>query len=227
MTRKIGVTLLVAASFGVWGSAWAQPVPGAPGASGEARHIDSERAVIEATRRQQLSLFADQDAACYKKFAVNRCLNEVNTRRKEAVADLRRQEILLNDELRKRRGAEQMRKTEEKLTAEKREEAANRRKALLSGYENRAARMDQKKMPANPSRTEQTDEAFYAARTRQAADEKAAARLEKQTSAAGAAQVLQTRQQEAEARRERHRQAQTRKAGTVVSKPLPLPPEAR
>ena len=75
--------------------------------------VNAERARISAARATLEAGFLAEDAACYKKFAVNRCLDRVNTRRREAIADLRRQEILINEEERRLRGGAQLRKLEE------------------------------------------------------------------------------------------------------------------
>src|SRR5450756_1568952 len=70
--------------------------------------MDEERAKISAERARLEAVFLAEDGACYKKFFVNSCLGEVNGRRREAMADLRRQEILLNDEERRSKGVEQI-----------------------------------------------------------------------------------------------------------------------
>lgn len=105
-----------------------------------AQSVETERARIQ-TKRQELETgFSLEDAACHQRFAVNNCLIDVNIKRREAMADLRRQEILLNDDERKRRGAEQIRKIEEKLSTANRQEAVDRRTQVLSEYEARAKR---------------------------------------------------------------------------------------
>ena len=60
----------------------------------ERLRISKERAVLEAG-------FHRKDAACYQKFMVNNCLDEVKIRRQEALTDLRRQEISIDDQERK------------------------------------------------------------------------------------------------------------------------------
>jgi colicin import membrane protein len=68
----------------------------------------AERERIRDTRASQQALFTSQEAQCYARFAVNDCLIEIRARRRLVLGDLRRQEILLNDAQRKRRGAEQL-----------------------------------------------------------------------------------------------------------------------
>ena len=67
-----------------------------------------------ATERQQIEQrFNQEEAACFQKFAVNDCRNESRARRRAELADLRRQEILLNDAERKRKGALQLQRMEQ------------------------------------------------------------------------------------------------------------------
>ena len=68
----------------------------------------ADRERIRQTRASQQALFTSQEAQCYARFAVNDCLIEIRARRRVVLGDLRRQEILLNDERRKRRGADQL-----------------------------------------------------------------------------------------------------------------------
>jgi hypothetical protein len=72
----------------------------------------AERERIRETRNREQALFVAQEAQCYKRFAVNDCLIEVRARKREVLGDLRRQEISLNDTLRKRRAAEQLLRSE-------------------------------------------------------------------------------------------------------------------
>ena len=67
-----------------------------------------ERERIQQTRASEQAKFVAQEAQCYARFAVNDCLREVRSHRREVLGDLRRQEISLNDAQRKRRGAEQL-----------------------------------------------------------------------------------------------------------------------
>lgn len=79
-----------------------------------AQPVQSERLRIEAERRQIELDSAVRDAGCYEKFAVNRCLADTTSQRSIALADLRRQDVLLNDGERKKRAANQIRKAEQK-----------------------------------------------------------------------------------------------------------------
>ena len=105
---------------------------------------DSARARISAERYKLEATFAFEDTACYKKFLVNNCLNEVKVRRHDQLADLRRQEILLNDEARKTRAAEQLQKIEDKSSSEKLQQEAETKSQALKHFTERTARDEQK-----------------------------------------------------------------------------------
>jgi len=75
-----------------------------------------QRAWISDRRASYDVQFKGQEALCYQRFAVNDCLNDSRQAQREVMADLRRQEILINDVQRKRRGAQQLLRSDEKLT---------------------------------------------------------------------------------------------------------------
>ena len=68
-----------------------------------------ERVRIETERRQALERYGQEEADCYQRFAVNDCLSEVRKRRRVSLEELRRQDIILNDERRAAVAAEQLR----------------------------------------------------------------------------------------------------------------------
>ena len=75
----------------------------------------AERERIAQTRANHDAISALQEAQCYSRFAVNDCLIKIRTHRREVLGDLRRQEIALNDMLRKRRGADQLLRSDAKV----------------------------------------------------------------------------------------------------------------
>lgn len=99
--------------------------------------ISEERSRLEAT-------FTLEDTACYKKFLVNNCLDEVKVRRRDALADLRRQEIVLNDEKRKTKAAEQLQKTEDKSSSEKLQLEAEKKSQAAKDFADATVRDKQK-----------------------------------------------------------------------------------
>ena len=76
---------------------------------------NAERDRIRQTRANHEAMSAKQEAQCYARFAVNDCLIKVRVQRREVLGDLRRQEISLNDMRRKRRGADQLLRSDAKV----------------------------------------------------------------------------------------------------------------
>lgn len=101
--------LLATLSTGLWAQA-------APKHSNLAGGLDvrAERSRIASERQQVEARFKAEETACYQKFAVNDCIDAGRAERREKLADLRRQEISLNDAERKRKGAEQVQRMEDK-----------------------------------------------------------------------------------------------------------------
>jgi len=184
--------------------------------------IDAERERIGAERAKLEAGFLVEDAACYKKFAVNNCLSDVNTRRREAMADLRRQEILLNDEERRIKGAEQIRKTEEKSSPEKQQEAADRRAKALEDYQSRLAREKEKQQDRAAAQAGEKASSEASAGKLGSQQGKAQARAGRQAAAAEEAQKFNERQKEAKARRAQHDSDQLKRT-KPPAKSLPLP----
>jgi colicin import membrane protein len=185
-------------------------------------NIGAQRAQISAERSRLEAGFLAEDAACYKKFAVNSCLGRVNTKRREAMADLRRQEILLNDEERRIKGEDQIRKTEEKASPEKQQEAADRRAKAL---EDEQGRLKQEKDKQQSRITTQSNQkASREANTQKLIDhqKKIQARTERQTAAGEEAKKFNQRQKEAQERRVQHDADQLKRV-KPSAKPLPLP----
>lgn len=75
-----------------------------------------ERVRIAQQRREATADFKEQERACESKFAVTSCVHEVGMRRIDTLSELKRQEAHLNDADRLRRGAEQLKRSEEKAS---------------------------------------------------------------------------------------------------------------
>lgn len=186
-----------------------------------AQSVEIERVRIEKNRQQLQAEFAIEDAACRQKFAVNNCLNEINAKHREAMADLRRQEISLNDDERKKRGAEQVRRVEEKLSAANRQQSIDRRAQMFSEYEVRAnrEREAQKTREERIQAENRSSGSPVDTRTRKkklSTDGRLTADAEK------ADQYLD-RQNQARERRIKH-EAVAAKRPSSNAKPLPVPP---
>lgn len=77
----------------------------------------SGRARIKDEQAQIRSRAATEEAACYQRFAVNDCLQAVRARQRQALGELRREEVALNDAERRNKSAERQRRLEEKEKA--------------------------------------------------------------------------------------------------------------
>jgi colicin import membrane protein len=177
----------------------AQPV-----VSPVAHSVEAERERISADRASLEASFLIEDAACYKKFAVNNCLNRVNTRRLEAMADLRRQEILLNDEDRRVRGEEQTRKLEEKASLEKQQGAEASRAKALDDSQSRRDKEKQKRDDQAKAQSREETAIQASAKKLRDSQRKAQVSTDKQAGAANAAKIFDARQKEAQEKRARH-----------------------
>lgn len=181
-------------------------VAGAP-ATGRADAPDTaaqQRARIAADRAEVEANFKAQEKACYNKFGVNDCLSKARALRREALADLRRQEVSLNDADRKLKGAERQREIEERsatATAPRpgqpatarpdqgeREAQAAKRAADRSAHESKLASQPDRSTPAQQRIAQQeaqrkrmeSDRARSAAEAAQAAKRREEQRIQSQ-----------------------------------------------
>ncbi|MES2980353.1 MAG: hypothetical protein V4731_18185 [Pseudomonadota bacterium] len=191
----------------------------APDASQRERETQRER--INRERTQFERAFDAEEAICYQKFFTNACLDEVKPRRRDAMANLKRQEILLNETERRMKAAEQVARTEEKLSEERRQQESAARQKALGELSGRVDRTDKKA-------ADLAAEDANAAKRAQDAAQKEKQALEKQKAAAGrdqeaAARAEKTRKRQQEAARKR---AEQERAQAAKRKPddKPLPP---
>lgn len=104
--------------------------------------LDAERARLSEERKAVEARYATEQAACYKKFAVDGCLQDSRRRRRTETEDIKRQEAAINDFERKRRGAAELDKLEQQKPTQQSQDAdAKREQSLESqkGREQRAA----------------------------------------------------------------------------------------
>jgi colicin import membrane protein len=139
----------------------------------ERLRISNERAALEAR-------FNLENTACYKKYLVNRCLDDVKLKHGEALADLRRQEISMADQERKAKGAAQVKKTEDKDSPERQQQAADKRAESLKDFEARAARDEQKKATRSATEANEKSKQGEAASRAKSAQDKLSSRAAKQ-----------------------------------------------
>ena len=165
---------------------------------------DAERLRISTERAQLEAAFALEDSACYKRFWVNNCLDEVKVRRRDALADLRRQEIVLNDEARKAKAAEQILKTEDKSSAEKLQLESDRRAQAVKDFEERMAREQQKTADREALQAGEKVKAEASAGRIKSNQDKEAGRAARQAAAAEELRKYNERQAQAKERQARN-----------------------
>ena len=187
--------------------------------------VKAERTRIADERGRVEARFAAEEKACYAKFGVNDCLQEARTRRREVLADLRRQEVSLNDADRRRRAAERLSEIEQRSSAAKQEQAAAKQSKALDDQKEREQRQADK-----------TAKRKQASAPDPAAPASAAGAVDRRAkplrNPPKAVTTLDTRAN-AQAFEERRSEAQERKAKVEkklaertkpAAKPLPLPP---
>lgn len=120
------------------------PVVSAPvGASGEPS-TDAQRSRILDERRLIESRFAEDEKACYRRFAVTDCLTQKRRERRENIADLRRQEVLLNLADARARGSEQIARRERSVSTEALQQDAVRLAEEQATQQKRLQLMDER-----------------------------------------------------------------------------------
>jgi hypothetical protein len=79
-----------------------------------AEENDLQRQRLNTLREEKMTELAAQDAVCLSRFAVTDCQNQVGKRRREMLADLKRQEAQLNEADRRQKGADQLLRSQDK-----------------------------------------------------------------------------------------------------------------
>jgi colicin import membrane protein len=185
--------------------------------------VAAQRARIAGERKDAEAAFAARQKQCYLKFAVNDCVRAAKSQRREKLADLRRQEISLNDAERKRKAAERSGALEERSSPGKLEAEAQRRAKAAAQENDRKARAAEK---ATRRASEEVPAAKPGERRKgaeEAARNKAEAQERKASEAASNAIRYRQRLSDAQAHKEGvEKQLSDKK--DPPAKPLPTPP---
>ena len=202
----------------------AQPAASVAAASDATAQVvrDGERDRISSERTRLEAGFTTEDIACYKKFMTNKCLAGVKVRRDAVIADFRRQEISLDQQERKEKGAEQVRKTEEKSSAEKQQEAAEKRATALKDNEARLEREKQKVADRATVQSNEKSNADAAANRLKDSQQKADSRKSKQTASADEVRKFNERLEKAKERQSRYERDLANQTKPPAN-PLPTP----
>jgi colicin import membrane protein len=107
----------------------------------------TERERINQERQRANVAYDAAKVACYQRFQVTNCLSQVRSQHNGQMSDLKRQEISLNDLQRKRRGAEQLRKMEEKTSPQRQGEISQQRGKALASDAKRQQRQSERSAP--------------------------------------------------------------------------------
>ena len=181
--------------------------------AGERLRIASERASSQAS-------FDLKSAACYKKFWVNSCLDDLKAERLGVMSDLRRQEVALNDLERKAKGAEQLQKLEEKASVANEVSQQNERTELAKKAQARAEREAQKSIATPPRKNESAAQNQQERQARKQSSE-----LAKQSQMAGNAEKYEAKQRKAAVKRAKKLlELEARKAENPQKQVAPLTP---
>jgi colicin import membrane protein len=182
----------------------------------------ADRARIATERAQAEAVFRDQEKACYRKFAVTDCLNAAKAQRRQVLADLRRQEVSINEAQRKRKAAEHLRSLEERSSPDKQQKQDQQRAKALDEQRSREAAAARKANDRASSEAEAPAKA--AARQEQVERRQAEARADQTKRAEEAARNVKRRQQRLAEAQDRRASMDKRLAERKKPKAQPLPP---
>lgn len=103
----------------------------------------AERRRLAAGHARVDSEFKAEEKACYGKFGVNDCLSAARAKRRLATADLRRQEVSINDAERRRKAAGRQSTLDARVAAERQRQQAEQVERAAQGRE-REVRAEEK-----------------------------------------------------------------------------------
>jgi hypothetical protein len=183
---------------------------------------NAERSRITAERQKIEFAFQADQAICYRKFFANACREKLLPPYREALANLRRQEILMNEVERKNSAADQLLKNQERLSLQ-REKQAEQATKVQQAADNLTERAQQKEINQGHAAEQAAgNQASRAAKVE--SSQSKAAELEA-TRAKAAANVETTRARQAQAQQRRaERDQRLREEGPPTGKSLPAYP---
>lgn len=228
MSRSRLSGLLISVLLCLGGAALAAGVSADPSAQpqSEPSFTEVERSRIERERSAEMQRQQQIESGCYQRFAVNDCLLESRVKHREVMADLKRQEIALNDRERRLRSSEQLRRIEDKVSSPERDiDLMNRQQQGLQKATDAANTAAQKAADAANQVRERAERQAEQQRKQQQSAEKAAERASKAAQAPQEARRFQDKLQDAAS----HRQQVERDAKSSPGPrgaPLPVPAEA-
>ena len=183
---------------------------------------NSERTRITAERQKIESAYIAEQAICFRKFFANACLEKLLPPRSAALADLRRQEILINELERKISAADQLLKNEQRLLSQ-REKQTEQAIKVQQEADNLIERTKLKEI-SQRNAAEQAAANKADRDAKQDSSQSQAVELEaKRAQAAANVEALRKRQAQA-AQRRAEREQRLREDGPPTGKSLPAYP---
>jgi len=208
---------LLALWLGLVGAVFSQPAE-------EAGQLEraAERSRITAERQKLEADFKAAEAVCFRKFFANNCRDKLLPAYRERLADLRRQDILINEVERKISAADQLLKTEEKLNLQQQQKIEQAVKSRQNAV-NQEERLKQGEIDqANSAGQAESNKASMDTR-QDAGKSKAAEALTKRSQAAANVEATRKRQEQA-AKNRLEREQRLREEGPPTGKSLPAYP---
>lgn len=178
---------------------------------------DAQRARIGQLRTEADARHARDLADCSARFAVTDCTQKADRTHRETLADLRRQQVVLDNEERRLKGAERLRKIEQRSAKDPTPEPPRVREPKPSVQPSpRPAREPRPGQGAGVPRESAAQDAQRARRQ----DE----RSQREARSVRAREAYEAKQRAAQRREEQARARQQEKASRPAAKPLPPPP---
>ncbi len=165
----------------------------------------AEKARIAAERGQAEAVFREEQKACYGTFAVNDCTAAARAKRRQVLSDLKRQEVSLNDAMRRRQAAERVKSLDDRATEAAKREEEGRPTRPQPRADRPAATPQGKPRSSDAASAPQTARQPRQAASRQQAQEKQAQKQAEHERSARAAKDRRQQQQEKVEEAARHK----------------------
>jgi colicin import membrane protein len=224
LTRLTFLTLAMLVTLPAFGQANAPPVAVAADGVAGGLSREAERARIQAERASVEDVFTQAQAACYRKFAVADCQSGARLVRREALADLRRQEASLNAAQARREGAEQLSRIDKKSSDQAGPDSASERANAAQKQEARQASADEK---ASARAAAEREASSRSGDQPQRVEKQAQAQADRAAKAAAAPVEQQSYDLKQKQAQEKAAQRRKRASGQPESSAKPLPDPAR
>jgi hypothetical protein len=177
--------------------------------------LEAERTRIQSERDREEELFEKTIATCYQRFAVNDCVREAKAKRRAVLDRLLREEAFIKDAQRRQKGADQIKRLEEKAQTRPVPQESGRQDDQV-GPAGRQSELAEKTRAAPIPSANQTPDKKPPTQTGASGRPTAQSREE-------ARKIFEEKQRQAQERKDQRDRALAEKAGKP-SHPLPIPP---